>query len=169
MASSAATFDLTPPVRAGLALAGGGLCLAVLYALGRAALGLAPPTPWVRDAALALHLATVIPALPLGLYILLTKKGGTRHRTLGRLWLALMGVTAIATLFVRNVGDGSFSFIHLFSVMTLIGIPRVIVTARRGQIAAHRGHLLGLFSGALLIAGALSFLPGRAMWVWTFG
>lgn len=164
-----ATFDLAPPARAALALAGGGLFLLVLYAAGRAAVGLAPATPWVRDIALTVHLATVIPALPLGLYVFLTRKGDARHRLLGKLWLLLMAITAVATLFIRNFGDGGLSFIHLFSVLTLVGIPQVIITARRGQIAAHRGHLLRLFVGSMLIAGGLSFLPGRTMAIWAFG
>lgn len=169
IATPPAPFDLAPAARGALALAGGTLLLLVVYAAGRAALGLAPATPWVRDLALSIHLATVIPALPLGLYIFLARKGGARHRALGTLWLLLMGVTAVSTLFIRNVGDGNFSFIHLFSVLTLVGIPKVITTARRGDIAAHRAHLLRLFVGAMLIAGGFSFLPGRTMAQWAFG
>lgn len=165
----ATTFDLAPPTRTGLAVVGGTLLLLILYAAGRAAFGLAPATPWARDGALVIHLATVVPALPLGLYIFLTRKGGARHKQLGKLWLVLMGVTAVATLFIRNVEGGGFSFIHLFSVLTLVGIPQVIITARRRNFAAHRTHLLGMFIGAMLIAGGLSFLPGRTMWVWAFG
>ncbi|MBA3678279.1 MAG: DUF2306 domain-containing protein [Sphingosinicella sp.] len=130
---------------------------------------MAPPTPWVRDFALLLHLSTVIPAIPLGLYIFLNRKGGARHKLLGKIWLALMGITAIATLFVRNIENGGFSWIHLFSVLTLIAIPKAILTARRGQIARHKSHLVTLFVGALLISGAFSFLPGRTMWTWAFG
>ena len=169
MATHATSFDLAPAMRVSLAATGGALLLLTVYAGGRAAVGLAPPTPWVRDVALSVHLATVIPALPLGLYIFLTRKGGERHKTLGKVWLLLMGVTAVSTLFIRNVEEGNFSFIHLFSVLTLVGIPQVIITARRGQIAAHRGHLLRMFIGAMLIAGALSFLPGRTMSLWAFG
>lgn len=165
----ATTFDLALPTRAGLTVIGGGLLLLILYAAARAALGLAPATPWVRDVALVIHLATVVPALPLGLYIFLTRKGGTRHKQLGKSWLTLMGITAVATLFIRNIENGGFSFIHLASVMTLVAIPRVIITARRREFAAHRGHLLGMFIGAMLVAGGLSFLPGRTMWVWAFG
>ncbi|MBA4094690.1 MAG: hypothetical protein C0489_11460 [Candidatus Accumulibacter sp.] len=169
MTARPASVDLMPAARTALALAGGSLLLLVLYAAGRAAFGLAPATPWVRDAALAVHLATVIPALPLGLYVFLARKGGARHKALGKLWLLLMAVTAVATLFIRNVGEGGFSFIHLFSVLTLIGIPKVVTTARRGDIAAHRAHLLRLFVGAMLVAGSLSFLPGRTMALWAFG
>lgn len=169
IAARPASFDLSPSARGALALAGGTLLLLVLYAAGRAALGLAPATPWVRDIALMIHLGTVVPALPLGLYIFLARKGGERHKALGKLWLLLMAVTAVSTLFIRNVGDGAFSFIHLFSVLTLVGIPKVITTARRGDIAAHRAHLLRLFVGAMLIAGGFSFLPGRTMAQWAFG
>jgi uncharacterized membrane protein len=164
-----AGFDLSPTQRTTLLVAGSLLFAFAAYAVGRAALGLAPPTPWVRDFALLLHLSTVIPAIPLGLYIFLTRKGGARHKLLGKVWLGMMGTTAIATLFVRNVETGGFSFIHIFSLLTLIAIPRAILTARRGQIARHKSHLLGVFTGALLIAGGMSFLPGRTMWTWAFG
>jgi uncharacterized membrane protein len=155
--------------RGALAVAGGLLFSLAIYAAARSALGIAPPTPWVRDFALLLHLTTVIPAIPLGLYIFLARKGGARHKLLGKIWLALMGSTAIATLFIRNIESGGFSWIHIFSVLTLIAIPKAILTARRGQIERHKSHLIALFVGALLIAGAFSFLPGRTMWTWAFG
>ena len=37
-----------------------------------------------------------------------------------------------------------------------------------GEIDAHRKHLAQFYSGALLIAGLFSFLPGRTMWQWAF-
>lgn len=163
------TFDLKPVTRAVLLVAGSALFGLALFAIARAVLGLAPPTPWVRSAALLLHISTVIPAIPLGLYIFLTRKGGARHRLLGKIWLGLMGTTALATFFIRNIGDGGLSWIHIFSVLTLIGIPKAILTARRREIAKHKAHLLQLFIGALLIAGGASFLPGRTMWQWAFG
>lgn len=166
--NSTAPFDLGPATRGALLVAGSLLFAAALYAVMRAALGFAPPTPWVRDAALLLHLGTVIPAVPLGLFIFLSRKGGARHKRLGRIWLTLMGVTAVATLFVRNIEDGGFSWIHIFSVLTLIAVPKAIFSARAGRIAEHKRHLIGLFVGALLIAGGASFLPGRTMWQWTF-
>ncbi len=163
------TFDLSLATRIALAAGGGALLALALFAIGRSAMGLAPPTPWARDAALLIHLATVIPAIPLGLYVFVSRKGGARHKLLGKIWLGLMGATAIATLFIRNIESGGFSWIHLFSVLTLIAIPKAILTARRGQIAKHKSHLLGLFVGALLVAGAASFLPGRTMSQWAFG
>jgi len=162
-------FDLHPATR-GVLLASGLMIGAVsAYALGRAALGVAPTPPEAKELAVFIHLATVLPSLPLGLYIFLSRKGGARHRLLGRVWMVLMVITAIAALFIRHLNDGQFSLIHIASVVTLVGIPLAINAARQRRIAAHRMHLLTMFIGALLVSGVLSFLPGRIMWTWLFG
>ncbi|MEO7276942.1 MAG: DUF2306 domain-containing protein [Sphingomicrobium sp.] len=131
--------------------------------------GLAPPTPWVHQTALTLHLVTVIPAIPLGAYILFVKKGGPRHRLLGKIWLTLMFSTAVATLFVRNINPGQLSWIHIFSLITFISVPRAYLSARRRDFRAHRSTVLGLYVGALLIAGFVALAPGRTMSQWVFG
>ncbi|HVF36924.1 MAG TPA: DUF2306 domain-containing protein [Sphingomicrobium sp.] len=163
------TFDLSPPMRIGIAAASAMLIALCVYAVLRWALGFSPATPWVRDAALATHLVTVIPAIPLGAYVLLTRKGGARHKLLGRIWLATMFVTAISTVFIRNVNDGQFSWIHAFTLLTFIAVPQAIVSARQGKIEKHKMHLRNFFIGALVIAGVTSFAPGRTMWQWAFG
>jgi len=161
-------FDLSPATRMALIVSGTAIGAASAYALARAALGLAPTPPAAREVAVIVHLATVLPALPLGLYIFLARKGGARHRLLGRIWMALMAVTAVAALFIRHLNQGQFSFIHIASVVTLVGIPLAITAARQGRIAAHRRHLVAMFIGAMLVSGVLSFLPGRIMWNWLF-
>jgi uncharacterized membrane protein len=163
-----ATLDLSPLARAGIAVAAGGISLLVAFAVLRWALGIAPPTPWARDFALAVHLATVIPAIPLGAWVLLTRKGGARHRLLGKVWLALMFVTAVSTIFIGNL-SGGFSWLHIFTVLTLIAVPQVIVTARQRRIAAHKKQMVQFYLGAMVIAGGTAFLPGRTMWQWAFG
>ena len=157
-------FDLPPWVRIIIATAAAALCGISLYAVLRALFGLAPSIPSTRNIALIVHLATVIPALPLGAYVLLAKKGGSRHRLLGQVWLGLMFTTAIATIFIRDVNAGNFSWIHLFTVLTFIAVPKAILTARQGKIEAHKKHLRNFFLGSLVIAGAFSFIPGRTMW-----
>lgn len=147
----------------------GALSALVAYAMIRWASGVAPATPWVKETALAIHLSTVIPALPLGAYLLLAPKGTPVHKALGKLWLLLMLVTATATIWIRNINDGGFSWIHLFVVVTYITAPKVILAARRGDMAKHRGEAASLFIYSLLIAGAASFLPHRTMWIWAFG
>ena len=162
-------FDLPKWLR--IAAASGATLLLALctYAFIRWMLGFAPATPWVRDVALATHLLTVIPAIPLGTYVLLSRKGGARHKLLGKIWLSLMFVTAMSTIFIRNVNDGQFSWIHAFTLLTFIAIPQAIITARQGMIEAHKKHIRNFFLGALVIAGLTAFAPGRTMWQWAFG
>lgn len=166
--SQAQTVDLPVTVRIIAGSASSVLLALCVYGAGRWMLGYAPPTPWVRDVALATHLVTVIPAVPLGAYVILTRKGGAGHKFLGKIWLLLMFVTAISTIFIRNVNDGQFSWIHMFTLLTFIAVPKAIITARQGKIAAHRKHLRNFFMGALLIAGSTAFIPGRTMWQWAF-
>jgi uncharacterized membrane protein len=163
------SFDLAPGARIAIASAAAMLFALTVYALLRWLLGFSPPTPGVRNVAVATHLATVIPAIPLGAYVILSRKGGSRHKSLGTIWLSLMFVTAIATLFIRNFNDGRFSWIHLFTLITFIAIPQAIVSARRHKIAMHKIHLRNFFIGALIIAGVTAFAPGRTMWQWAFG
>lgn len=162
-------FDLPRWVR--IAAASGAMVLLALciYAFLRWMLGFAPATPWVRDVALATHLMTVVPAIPLGTYVILSRKGGARHKLLGKIWLSLMFVTAIETLFIRNVNHGQFSWIHLFTLLTFVAVPRAIISARQGRIETHKTHLRNFFIGALVIAGLTAFAPGRTMWQWAFG
>ncbi|GAA4022240.1 hypothetical protein GCM10022280_23580 [Sphingomonas swuensis] len=167
--SSRRPLDERAAVRFAIALGATLLTTVVLYGVIRWLSGVAPATPWVRSTALALHLVTVIPAIPLGAYVLLARKGDRRHRTLGSLWLALMLVTSVSTIFIRNLNHGDFSAIHLLTLLSLVAIPRAIIAARRHDIAAHRRHLLTFYTGSMLIAGFFTFLPGRTMWQWAFG
>ena len=100
---------------------------------------------------------------------MLSQKGSQQHRMLGKIWLSLMFVTAISTIFIRNVNDGQFSWIHLFTLLTMIAVPQAIISARQGKIESHKKHLRNFFIGALIVAGLTAFAPGRTMWQWAFG
>jgi len=41
--------------------------------------------------------------------------------------------------------------------------------ARRGNIRGHKRSMIGLFAGALIIAGIFTFVPGRIMHAVLFG
>jgi uncharacterized membrane protein len=133
-----------------------------------------PGTPQARLLSLPimLHLATVVPALLLGPVVLMRRKGDATHRLLGRVWAVLMLVTAISSAFIRTPGAGiagtGFSFLHAFTVWTLVNVPLAVLAARRGQIARHRGMMTGLYAG-LVIAGTFSFIPGRLLASLVFG
>ena len=119
------------------------------------------------DQLVYVHLGTVLPAFAIGTYLLLNRKGTPRHKALGRVYLPLMVVTGIATLFLpAEVGPrvlGHFGIIHAFSLLTLFSVPAAVICARRGDITAHRGYMIGVYVGGFLIAGSLAFLPGRRL------
>jgi uncharacterized membrane protein len=117
--------------------------------------------------AIQLHLLTVLPAFVIGLWLILfSTKGKMAHRTFGWIYLVLMTVTAITTLFIHSSGAPGlfgFSFIHLFVPLTLYGVVGGLIAARKHDMPGHRRAMLGMFIGAMVIAGALTFLPGRIM------
>lgn len=119
-----------------------------------------------------LHLATIVPAFLLGTFLLLRRKGSPTHKALGRVYLLLMIATGLTTLFMpAQVGPrflGHFGFIHLFSLLALYSAPSAYLAARRGDIKAHRGNMIGLYVGGILIAGAFAFSPGRVLHDWLF-
>lgn len=160
--------DLGPGFRAFLAIGAGVVLLPILVALARVLTGHAPEGGALKAVALSIHLATVIPAIPLGAWVLLQRKGGPRHRLLGKVWLALMLAAAISAWWIRQVNHGGLSFIHLLVPMVLFGSWRAVATAKRGDIVAHRRVLVGMFVGALLIPAVTAFAPGRLMWMWLF-
>jgi uncharacterized membrane protein len=119
-----------------------------------------------------IHLATVIPAIPLGAYILWRKKGDRLHRHLGRIWGVLMVTTAIVSFWIGRPGQGvggtGLSFIHIFSVVTLVSIPYGIWQIRRGNVVEHYRAMQGPYIG-LVVAGLFAFIPGRFMGSLVFG
>ncbi len=118
------------------------------------------------------HLATILPAFVIGTYLMIRRKGTQQHRLLGKVFLILLIATAITTLFLKaEVGPtlfGHFGFIHLFSFLTLYSAPAAFFAARRGNIKVHRFYMIGLYLGALLIAGAFTLVPGRMIHTWLF-
>lgn len=116
--------------------------------------------------ALVIHLATVVPALPLGAYLLIRRKGDRLHRLLGRIWGGLMMITALASFWIRDISE-ELSFIHIFSIVTLVAIPRAVLLIRRGNVDAHGRIMTGVYIG-LVVAGIFAFLPERLLgdWLW---
>jgi len=115
--------------------------------------------------AVKIHLATVIPAFFIGTWLIFfSTKGARVHRALGVLYLTLMTMTAIVALFIHVIHPGHLSLIHLFVPITLIGVTSTVLALRRGNIAGHKRSMIGLYVGALLIAGGFTFVPGRLMY-----
>ena len=120
--------------------------------------------------AIQIHLATVLPAFALGTWmIFFSTKGSRPHRAVGVVYLILMTVTAATTFFIRSIAAGRLSPIHLFIPLTIAGVVAALWNIRRGNIAAHRNAMIGLYVGGILIAGGLTMLPGRLLHRVIFG
>ncbi len=81
-----------------------------------------------------------------------------------------MLLVALSSLLIHELRQwGSFSLIHLLSVFTLAMLPVGIYFARQHNVVGHRKTMLGLFFGALVIAGAFTLLPSRILGRMMFG
>ncbi len=119
-----------------------------------------------------LHWATATLAFFLGIVIFARRKGDIPHRSLGAAYAALMIFTAAAAFFMRS-GEVSgleylslkgMSWIHIFIPMTLggviSGLVGILILKDKNR---HKWPLISSYFGALIIAGAFTFLPGRRM------
>lgn len=113
------------------------------------------------------HVTTVAAALLLGPLQFVLPKGTALHRAFGWTWAALMFATATASFFIRDMRDGQFSPIHIFSVMTIVGVPAALWLARV-KVMSHARAMIGLYIG-LVIAGVTAVAPGRVIWEMFFG
>jgi len=117
-----------------------------------------------------IHAFAAIGAFALGLIQFAAPKGTLPHRTIGWIWVALMAVIALSSFFIHEIKMvGPFSPIHLLSIFTLVMLPLAVLHARRHDVKQHRGAMIGIFIGALLVAGAFTFVPGRIMHAVAFG
>jgi len=116
------------------------------------------------------HAFAAMAAFLLGTVQLLAPKGTLPHRTLGWIWVALMAVVAVSSLWIHEIRlVGPFSPIHLLSIWVPIMLVVAVVAARRHNVRMHKITMRWLFAGALVIAGLFTFMPGRIMHAVVFG
>ena len=117
-----------------------------------------------------LHAYAALGAFVLGAVQLAGVKGTTRHRALGYTWAALMLVVAISSFWVHEIRLwGPWSPIHLLSIFTLVMLPLGLWAAHSHAVSRHRSTMIGLYLGALVIAGLFTLAPGRIMHKVLFG
>lgn len=125
-----------------------------------------------------LHAFTAMAAFILGLIQIAAPKGTLPHRTIGVVWIILMLVIAVSSIFLRPSVFGYdlplirwFNWIHILTLVTLywvaIGVFRLL---RGGQdFKRHGAAFTVIFLGGLVGAGAFTLLPGRIMHQVIFG
>src|ERR1700722_2368488 len=120
--------------------------------------------------AIPLHAFAAMAAFVLGLVQFAAPKGTLPHRTLGWIWVGLMLSAAVSSFWIHQIRlVGLWSPIHLLSIFTLVTVPLGVWRAHRHQVAGHRPIMTLVFSGALVIAGLFTLLPGRIMHAVVFG
>jgi uncharacterized membrane protein len=111
-----------------------------------------------------LHAFAAMAAFVLGIVQFAAPKGTLPHRTVGWVWVALLAIIAISSFWIHEIRMvGPFSPIHLLAIFTLVNLPLAVLHARRHRVSAHRYSMIGIFVGALLVAGLFTFVPGRIM------
>ncbi|MCF6320559.1 MAG: DUF2306 domain-containing protein [Rhizobiaceae bacterium] len=120
--------------------------------------------------AIQLHMLSAVAALLVGALILWRRKGTQSHKFWGKVWVGLMLVVSISSIFIHEIRLwGDFSPIHLITVYVIVNLYIGISFARKGNIKAHRITMQGVYIGGLIIAGAFTFLPGRITFEMFFG
>ena len=120
--------------------------------------------------AIPFHALAAMSAFVLGVVQFSAPKGTLPHRTIGWIWVGLMMSVATSSFWIHQIRlIGPWSPIHLLSIFTLLVVPLGVWKAHRHEIADHRRIMILIFSGALVIAGLFTLLPGRIMHTVVFG
>ena len=120
--------------------------------------------------AIQAHAFAAMSAFALGIVQLSAPKGTLPHRTIGWIWVALMVVVGVSSFFIHGMRlFGLWSPIHLLSIFTLVALPLAVLAAHRHAVDRHRRAMISIFLGGLVVAGLLTFAPGRIMHAVAFG
>ena len=120
------------------------------------------------------HATLALLAVPLGLYILLTIKGTKQHEMLGRIWVIFLILVSLTAIFITSpmteklINPNLFSWIHVLVPYTIGSLVYSIWNIKKFKKTkierykfAHMYSMIGVYVGALLIAGAFTLAPGR--------
>ncbi|WGS17233.1 MULTISPECIES: DUF2306 domain-containing protein [unclassified Bradyrhizobium] len=114
--------------------------------------------------AIPFHAFAALAAFVLGSIQLAAPKGTLPHRTLGWIWVILMLVVALSSFWIHQIRlMGPWSPIHLLSIFTLMMLALGVAAARTRDVRRHKFTMIGIFFGALVIAGLFTLMPGRIM------
>jgi uncharacterized membrane protein len=120
--------------------------------------------------AIPLHAFAAMAAFALGIVQFAAPKGTLPHRSIGWIWVLLMASVAISSFWIHQIRlFGPWSPIHLLSIFTLSMLPFGVWMAHRHRVIDHRRIMISIFTGALVIAGLFTLLPGRVMHAVVFG
>jgi uncharacterized membrane protein len=105
--------------------------------------------------AIQVHVLTLVLALIIGTWqFALSRKGAAGHRAIGYVFIALMIVTAIVTLFIHVRSPHSaffgFSYLHLYVPLVFSLCGAALYGAATHRLRLHRFAVIALYRGSLL-------------------
>ena len=87
---------------------------------------------------------------------------------LGRIWVAILLIVFLTAIFIQTIKPGQYSLIHLLIPCTIAPLIYSIWNIRRFKKTiikrykiTHLRSMIGVYIGALLIAGAFTLMSGR--------
>lgn len=122
-----------------------------------------PITPLI-----AIHMSAALAATAIGPVALWSRRQGASHprlhRAAGYAFVTLMVCAALSACFIRShdlPNWGGYTPIHLLIPVALLSMGRSLWQLYRGNIAAHRKIMRGVYIGACIVAGLFTLMPGR--------
>ena len=123
-----------------------------------------------------IHASLALLAVPLGLFIFLNKKGTVIHKASGSVWIGLLTIVSLSAIFTQTINPDTYSPIHLLIPFTIGSLIYSVWSIKRFQKTkinryrdSHKYSMIGVYVGALLIAGAFTLFPGRYFHTMLFG
>ena len=125
---------------------------------------------------IAFHLSTALGALVVGPVALWARRGyaaktiktqrPSLHRRAGQTWVALILITAITAIFIRDFrlpNIAGYTPIHLLVPVTFGTLVWAFRALWCGNVQGHRRAMVTLYVGTCLVAGAFTLLPNRLL------
>jgi len=119
--------------------------------------------------AIQLHVTAAALATVLSAAIIIVRRGTPTHKHVGRAWVAMLAIICISSFWITGMNGTRYSWIHLLSIWTLLGLIGAVWAVRTGNIRIHKYAMLSTLIGALFGAGFFAFTPGRMMSDMVFG
>ena len=86
-----------------------------------------------------LHFLTTILGITLGVINLVFEKGTLRHCIFGWCWLILMTCGTVLSFWIREINEGSFSWINLLIVWIIICMVVALISIRKDSSEYTQG------------------------------
>lgn len=117
--------------------------------------------------AMIIHAIVATAAITLGGFNLARLKRGDRlHKIVGRAWVILMLVTSVSAFFIGGYDSVLSIALHALAAWTIISIISGVYFARKGNISAHKGFMIGSYLGLIGAFMGVVVVPDRRVPTW---